>query len=88
MASILHILKKSLFKVVFMITSIQEVNEALSGFQHPLAQKWLSNDLIKKTIAVSYDYWVEDTNIPMTLDEFVLQYLDHAAYLGEMFADD
>lgn len=73
---------------MFVITSIQEVNEVLAGFQHPLAQKWLNNDLIKKTIAVSYDYWVEDTQIPMTLDEFVLQYLDHAEYLGEMFADD
>jgi len=71
-----------------MITSIQEVNEVLSGLQHPLAQKWLCHDLIKKTIAVSYDYWLEDTNFPMTLDEFVLQYLDHAEYLGEMFADD
>jgi hypothetical protein len=71
-----------------MITSIQEVNEVLSSHQHPLAQKWLDNDLIKKTIAVSYDYWLEDTNIPMTLDEFVLKYLDHAEYLGEMFADD
>jgi hypothetical protein len=64
------------------------VNEVLSGFQHPLAQKWLGNDLIKKTIAVSYDYWLEDTTIPMTLHEFVFQYLDHAEYLGEMFADD
>jgi hypothetical protein len=73
---------------VFRITSIQEVNEVLSGFQHPLAQKWLYNDLIKKTIAVSYDYWLEDTGIPMTLDEFVLQYIDHAEHLGEMFAGD
>jgi hypothetical protein len=73
---------------VLIITSIQDVNEVLSSFQHPLAQKWLGNDFIKKTIAVSYDYWLEDTNIPMTLDEFVLQYLDHAAYLGEMFDDD
>jgi hypothetical protein len=71
-----------------MMTSIQDVNEVLSSCQHPLAQKWLGNDLIKKTIAVSYDYWIEDTPIPMTLDEFVLQYLDHAEYLGEMFADD
>jgi hypothetical protein len=71
-----------------MITSIQEVNEVLSGLQHPLAQKWLCHDLIKKTIAVSYDYWLEDTNITMTLDEFVVQYLDHAEYLGEMFADE
>ncbi|MBY0149032.1 hypothetical protein [Neobacillus niacini] len=73
---------------MFRITSIQEVNEVLSGFQHPLAQKWLYNDLIKKTIAVSYDYWLEDTGIPMTLDEFVLQYIDHAEHLGEMFAGD
>ncbi|WHY00244.1 hypothetical protein [Neobacillus sp. DY30] len=73
---------------MFRITSIQEVNDVLSSQHHPLAQKWLVNDLIKKTIAVSYDYWVEDTQIPMTLDEFVLQYLDHAEYLGEMFADD
>lgn len=73
---------------MFRITSIQDVNAVLSSQQHPLAQKWLSNDLIKKTIAVSYDYWLEDTNFPMTLDEFVLQYLDHAEYLGEMFADD
>ncbi|KGM46316.1 hypothetical protein P9D43_17765 [Neobacillus niacini] len=73
---------------MFRITSIQDVNAVLSGHHHPLAQKWLSNDLIKKTIAVSYDYWVEDTNFPMTLDEFVSQYLDHAEYLGEMFADD
>lgn len=73
---------------MFRITSIQEVNDVLSSQHHPLAQKWLANDLIKKTIAVSYDYWVEDTQIPMTLDEFVLQYLDHAEYLGEMFADD
>lgn len=71
-----------------MITSIQDVNEVLLSQQHPLAQRWLGNDLIKKTIAVSYDYWIEDTHIPMTLDEFVLQYLDHAEYLGEMFTDE
>lgn len=74
--------------VVFTITSIQEVSEALSSLDHNLAKKWLNNDLIKKTIAQSYDYWVEDTNIPMTLTEFVFQYLDHAEYLGELFADD
>ncbi|MEH7011503.1 hypothetical protein V7087_11960 [Neobacillus niacini] len=71
-----------------MITSIQEVTDVLSSLNHRLAKKWLGNDLIKKTIATSYDYWLEDTNIPMTLKEFVLQYLDHAEYLGELFADE
>jgi hypothetical protein len=70
------------------MTSIQDVSDVLSSLPHHLAKNWLGNDLIKKTIAVSYDYWLEDTNIPMTLEEFVFQYLDHSEYLGEMFADD
>jgi hypothetical protein len=74
--------------VVTIITSIQEVNDVLYSHPHHLAKKWLGNDLIKKTIAISYDYWLEDTNFPMTLEEFVLQYLDHSEYLGELFGDD
>ncbi|MEH6993476.1 hypothetical protein V7075_12250 [Neobacillus drentensis] len=70
------------------MTSIQDVSDVLSSLPHHLAKNWLGNDLIKKTIAVSYDYWLEDTNIPMSLEEFVLQYLDHSEYLGELFADD
>jgi hypothetical protein len=83
-----HIVEKSICKVVLMITSIQEVTDALSNIHQNLAKRWLDNDLIKKTIAISYDYWLEDTNIPMTLEEFVLQYLNHQEYLGELFSDD
>ncbi|MFP7298930.1 hypothetical protein [Neobacillus niacini] len=74
--------------MVLTITSIQDVSEVLTSLPHHLAQKWLGNDLIKKTIALSYDYWLEDTNIPMTLEEFVLHYLEHSEYLGELFADE
>jgi hypothetical protein len=74
--------------VVLRITSIQEVTHVLSSLDHKRAKKWLGNDLIKKTIAKSYDYWLEDTKIPMSLTEFVLQYLEHAEYLGELFVDD
>lgn len=74
--------------MVFRITSIQEVTHVLSSLDHKLAKKWLGNDLIKKTIAKSYDYWLEDTNIPMSLTEFVAQYLEHAEYLGELFVED
>jgi hypothetical protein len=70
------------------MTSIMEVTHVLSSLNHKLAKKWSGNDLIKKTIAKSYDYWVEDTNIPMSLTDFVLQYLEHAEYLGELFVDD
>jgi hypothetical protein len=73
---------------VFKITSIQEVTDILSGIEHPLAQKWRGNDLIKKNLAISYDYWVEDTDIPMTLREHVLQYLENAQHLGGIFSPD
>ena len=44
--------------------------------------------MIKKTLAISYDYWLEDKDIPMTLNDFVTQYLEHAEYLGEIFSSD
>ncbi|MEH7097427.1 hypothetical protein [Neobacillus vireti] len=53
---------------------------------HPLAPIWSQNDIIKKNIALSFDYWLEDTGIPITLTEFVEQYLAHAEYLGGMFS--
>ncbi|MEH7419245.1 hypothetical protein V7266_28870 [Neobacillus drentensis] len=68
------------------ITSIQEIAEVLTGINHPLAPIWIQNDIIKKNIAISFDYWLEDTGIPITLAEFVEQYLAHAEYLGEMFS--
>ena len=68
------------------ITTIQEISEILTGINHPLAPIWSQNDIIKKNIAISFDYWLEDTGIPITLEEFVEQYLAHAEYLGEMFS--
>nr|WP_263327349.1 hypothetical protein [Neobacillus sp. Marseille-Q6967] len=70
------------------ITRTQEVAEVLAGIDHKLVPKWIRNDLIKKNIAISYDYWLEDTEIPITLNEYVLQYLEHAQFLGEMFLTD
>ncbi|ULT56572.1 hypothetical protein L1999_26635 [Neobacillus drentensis] len=68
------------------ITTIQEISEALTGMDHPLAPIWCQNDIIKKNKAISFDYWLEDTGIPITLMDFVEQYLAHAEYLGEMFS--
>ncbi|EKN65878.1 hypothetical protein BABA_17817 [Neobacillus bataviensis LMG 21833] len=51
-----------------------------------MAHKWLENDMVKKNLAISYDYWLEDTGIPMTLEEFVSQYLENAHYLGGVFS--
>nr|WP_263324418.1 hypothetical protein [Neobacillus sp. Marseille-Q6967] len=73
---------------MLIITSNQEVTEVLSSIDHSLAKQWLANDIIKKNLAISYDYWLEDTGIPMTLREYVLQYLDHAEYLGGIFSPD
>ncbi|PFP28712.1 hypothetical protein COJ96_13540 [Bacillus sp. AFS073361] len=69
------------------ITTTEEIAAILASFDHPLAPYWLNNDLIKKTIATSYDYWVEDTDIPMSLADFVFQYLEHAEYLGGIFSN-
>ncbi|MFL6555242.1 MAG: hypothetical protein ACJ8MO_03905 [Bacillus sp. (in: firmicutes)] len=68
------------------ITTIEEVAAILASIDHELAPDWLTNDLIKKTLATSYDYWLEDTEIPMTLTDFVTQYLAHAEYLGGIFS--
>ncbi|WP_462410584.1 hypothetical protein [Neobacillus sp. Marseille-QA0830] len=65
---------------------MKEVETVLSGLNHKLADYWLNNELIKRTIAISYDYWLEDTGIPMDLEDFVQQYLDHASYLGGIFS--
>lgn len=73
---------------MLIITSIQEVSEVLSCIDHRLAKQWLGNDIIKKNLAIGYDFWLEDTGIPMTLREHVLQYLDHAEYLGGIFSPD
>jgi hypothetical protein len=73
---------------VFNITTIQEIANVLAGINHKLAPQWLTNDMIKKTLAISYDYWLEDTGIPMTLENFVLQYLEHAEHLGGIFSLD
>jgi hypothetical protein len=70
------------------ITTIQEIANVLAGLEHKLAPNWLENDMIKKTLAISYDYWLEDTGIPMTLKDFVQQYLEHAEYLGGIFSPD
>ena len=51
-----------------------------------LAHKWMENDMVKKNLAISYDYWLEDTGIPMTLEEFVSHYLENAQYLGGIFS--
>ncbi|WP_026564099.1 hypothetical protein [Bacillus sp. UNC41MFS5] len=72
---------------MFTITTIEKITAILASIDHPLAPYWLNNDLIKKTIATSYDYWVEDTEIPMSLDDFVVQYLEHAEYLGGIFSN-
>jgi hypothetical protein len=71
---------------VFTITTIQEITNVLAGINHKLAPQWLTNDMIKKTLAISYDYWLEDTAIPMSLEDFVWQYLEHAEYLGGIFS--
>jgi hypothetical protein len=73
---------------VLYITTIQEIADVLTAIDHPLAPIWRQNDFIKKNIAISFDYWLEDTGIPITLTEFVEQYLAHAEYLGEMFSAD
>jgi hypothetical protein len=72
---------------VFIITTIEDIAQALAGIDHQLASNWLTNDMIKKTLAISYDYWLEDTEIPMTLTDFVYQYLEHAEYLGGIFSN-
>jgi hypothetical protein len=71
---------------VFTITTIEEVTHILASIDHELAAIWLDNDLIKKTLAISYDYWLEDTDIPMSLTDFVQQYLAHAEHLGGIFS--
>jgi hypothetical protein len=73
---------------VLKITTIQEIANILAGIDHKLAPSWLENDMIKKTLAISYDYWLEDTYIPMSLKDFVLQYLEHAEHLGGIFSLD
>jgi hypothetical protein len=71
------------------MTNVEDVTNVLSELsQYNLAQKWLHNDLVKKNLAMSYDYWLETTNIPMTLKEHVLQYLEHAHLLGGVFSPD
>ncbi|WP_410894039.1 hypothetical protein [Neobacillus sp. 204] len=70
------------------ITTIEEIAAILASLDHQLAPNWMHNDLIKKTLASSYDYWLEDTNIQMTLTDFVIQYLEHAEYLGGIFSLD
>jgi hypothetical protein len=75
-------------KVTYM-TNVDDVTKVLNELsQHDLAQKWLYNDLVKKNLAESYDYWLETTNIPMTLKEHVQQYLNHAHLLGGIFSPD
>jgi hypothetical protein len=39
-------------------------------------------------LAISYEYWLEDTGIPITLKDFVIQYLHHAPYLGGIYSLD
>ncbi|MEH7504351.1 hypothetical protein V7152_20430 [Neobacillus drentensis] len=73
---------------MFNITRIEEVANVLASIDHKLATQWLVNEMIKKTLAISYDYWLEDTDIPMTLKDFVTQYLEHAEDLGEIFSSD
>jgi hypothetical protein len=73
---------------VLKITTIQEIANILADIDHKLAPSWLVNDMIKKTLAISYDYWLEDTDIPMSLKDFVLQYLEHAEHLGGIFSLD
>ncbi|MBV7504173.1 hypothetical protein KW850_02705 [Bacillus sp. sid0103] len=70
------------------ITTTEEIAEILASIDHQLAPNWLHNDLIKKTLANSYDYWLEDTGIAMSLTDFVIQYLEHAEYLGGIFLPD
>ena len=70
------------------MTNINDVNDVLSSLDHELAHKWLYNDIIKKNLAISYDYWLQDTDIPMTLNDFVLQYLENAEFLGGIFSID
>ena len=70
------------------ITTIQEVTDVLADIDDNLARKWLKNDIIKKNLAISYDFWLEDTRIPMTLKEHILQYLAHAEELGGIFSPD
>jgi hypothetical protein len=65
------------------MTKIKEVTDALSSIDNELALKWLYNDIIKKNLAISYDYWLQDTDIPITLKDFVLQYLENAQFLEE-----
>ncbi|WP_191277220.1 hypothetical protein [Neobacillus kokaensis] len=73
---------------MFNITNIHEVENVLASMNHQLARKWLKNDLIKRSLAVSFDYWLEDTGIPMTLEQFVQQYLELAPDLGGIFSAD
>lgn len=73
---------------MLIITKIDDVAYVLSKMDHQLAQKWLMNDMIKKNLAISYDYWLEDTAIPMTLEEYVEQYLENAPYLEGIFSAD
>ncbi|NRD80125.1 hypothetical protein HPT25_22560 [Bacillus sp. BRMEA1] len=68
------------------MTKIHEVTEALSRIDNELAQKWLHNDLIKKSLAESYDYWLEDTRIPIPLKDYIIQYLANAEFLGGIFS--
>lgn len=71
------------------LTKIQDVTHVLAELQdNELAQKWLHNDMIKMNLAASYDFWLEDTDIPMTLKEHIEQYLVNAPYLGGVFSMD
>lgn len=68
------------------MTRINDITDTLAKIDHDLAKKWIGNDLIKKNLATSYDYWLEDTEIPMSLKDFIIQYLEHAEFLGGIFS--
>ena len=67
------------------MVKIKDVTEALTNIDHELAHKWQFNDLIKKNLATSYEYWLEDTGIPIPLKDYILQYIENAPFLGGIF---
>lgn len=73
------------------MTTIKEVEKALSIFENPLAKQWLNNDVVKKMIAKSYDDWMADVwdhHFPISLEQHIETCLDMPESLGFKIPDE
>jgi hypothetical protein len=67
------------------MTAIKDVELALSElFEHELAKVWMSNDIVKRKLAASYDAWISDIHdhkLYLTLIEHIETCLDTPEYI-------